>query len=488
LRFLIRNPRGRMASGKSFGNGKTTAAIERLEDRKLLSSTSITVNVPTNKTVEFAGPGTTVNSLLFVHSTGSVQFSGTNLAQTALKNGTPVISGTITSIQQINVTGSSGGASALVFRSGASKTPVEIDGISVTTALRQLQLAGTSLKGALTTEGTSSATFGTIGSSTLQFNASPTGSPASGPLTFVSGDITDTQITSALPIRQMITGNYTATTPTTSTALGTTSLNAPSISSWRVNGMMSGDVTLTGGTGTTLNSLTATGAVSAGIWNITGNVGRVSVQSIAAGVQAQFTTSVQNIKTAGDEDGSLFAGSVGIFTVGGQMSGGGLELSSAFSARAYSLNQLNVTGGILNAYVLAIGNINAISASTMSGSFIFSGISTSFGFTAQPQVSDFGWQTRLNSITLRSKAAQFGGSLVAGYTVGRLSLGAVQANDSGTQFGVTAHSISNVRFTVSVAGATKPASLTNVTAATLAAQLKKAGLTTADLQDFTFNL
>jgi hypothetical protein len=132
--------------------------------------------------------------------------------------------------------------------------------------------------------------------------------------------------------------------------------------------------------------------------------------------------------------------------------------------------------------------MNSITAGSMSGSFIFAGISTSFGFTAQPQVSDFGWQTRLNSFTIRSKTASFAGNLIAGYAVGRLSLGMVQVSDSGTPFGVTAHSISNVRFGVPVSNVNKNVSFTNVTAATLAAQLTKAGLTTTDLQDFTFQL
>lgn len=463
--------------------------VESLEPRRLYSSTSLTVDVPLNGSVQFAGPGTTIDTLVFQHCAGNVAFSGSNLSQTTQKNGTSLVTGTISLIQQLNVTSSSSNAS-LLFRGTGSKTPVELDGLTISSPVRSLMLSGLFLNSAtVTTQGTVLAQFGSVTNTSLQFSE-PSSGGSSGLLSLTTGNVTDSLISSDLPMSQLQIGAFTATTPysTSSGEGGSAVITAPSIGNLRIAGNLSGDLDLTGTSGSDLRSMVASGDATAGFWNINGGAGTITVRSIASSVGCQITGALQSLRTSGDEAGSIVVGSANSINIGGSLTGNGFEFTNPFSARSYDLGQLHVNGSITDGFLLSTGNVNSISAAGISGSFLAAGLDSGFTFSGQPAASDLTTQAVIRSVTLRSSSAQFQGSVIAGYELGQLNLGVVAVDDSGVPFGLTAHQIDSARFAASVAGGIKSITLKNATSATLPAELQKAGVTTADLKDFTIRL
>jgi hypothetical protein len=103
------------------------------------------------------------------------------------------------------------------------------------------------------------------------------------------------------------------------------------------------------------------------------------------------------------------------------------------------LNSLRA-GTIINAVVRSSGGIGSIAAGSITGSTIFAGLAGAASAGALPaDKSAFATPAAIGSITLKSKSSpQFTNSVIAATTLGRVNLGVVEVNNSGTAFGLAA--------------------------------------------------
>lgn len=462
------------------------AMIETLESRSLLSSSLMTVAVPANTAVAFSTTTGAADVLVFRRCGGSVVFAGSDLAQSAPIPGKAVLSGTVSVVEQINVLESSGAASAVVLQAKHSAQPVEIDGFSAAAEVRQLQLSDALFSGNLTTQGTTSAGFGPVSDSVLQFGASLRDG-AAGRLTLTSGDITDSQITSDLPIAALRTGNFVSTDPGTAETQGSSAVAAPSVAAWHAAGDVSCDLQLDGGAPWLLGVFSVTGDLAAGYWSIAGGAGRITARSVASQFAAKADGILESLRTTEDEDGSFSVAAANSIVVGGNMNGGLLQFGNSFSPSGSELGALDVSGVMTGVRVSSAGNINSVAAMSMSGDFISAGLDPALPTTSLPAPAGLLAHTRIGSISVSRHGSFTGTDVIAG-DLRSVDLGTLNVDNNGIAFGLSAITIEEIQISSLSAEPSSSLKLQHLPALSLSGQLQKQGLTAANLRDFSVNI
>jgi hypothetical protein len=181
---------------------------------------------------------------------------------------------------------------------------------------------------------------------------------------------------------------------------------------------------------------------------------------------------------------NLTAPSIGRFTIGKSLHDSQVSLTSPFAAGVFDLIALAAAGGISNTVIRSAGNVGTITSSSIVSSAIYAGVGPlPPGQSLPAAASDFVAAASIQSVRLTRPAPgpAFANSVIAAQTLGSISLGTIQTNNSGVPFGLAAHqiaSLSGVDLT-----AHKPFRLTSLTdAATLATALAARGLNFQDFQ------
>ena len=147
-----------------------------------------------------------------------------------------------------------------------------------------------------------------------------------------------------------------------------------------------------------------------------------------------------------------------------------------------AVGKVTVGGAASGSTINAGGNITSVSAASLLNSTILAGVSTLPSGQPLPNFpTDFANNASIGSVKLKTSktAASDVNSNIAAETLGKLTLGKVQFNNSGSTFGVAGHTIAALAGQDSSTG--KKFSFKKLTSATdLQALLTKAGLTLVD--------
>lgn len=166
--------------------------------------------------------------------------------------------------------------------------------------------------------------------------------------------------------------------------------------------------------------------------SLNANLGRVTDTTFDLGIP------IQSMKVASfnDQDGQpnqIFAPAIGRLKVAGDFHE---------NIRTNNLQNLSVGGTISNSNINAKQSIGHIIAGGVSGSEIYAGMTISTGLPADRTVFTPG--SSIRSVNLRGNGAIFSESIIAAAEVGRLNLGVVNTNNSGSPFGVSGLQVAQV--------------------------------------------
>jgi hypothetical protein len=265
-----------------------------------------------------------------------------------------------------------------------------------------------------------------------------------GHFSLTTGAVTDTALTSAVPISSLRAASWT----------GGGSITAPSISSLVVPGAFDPALSLTAnGRGSTLASA-RTGAVG-GTWDIPGPIasviagsddgtwapqlGNITSLTIRSGGLSSALTAgaINSLSITGDLTGNVTAGSAKSIRVNGSINGSDVEISGA-------LGQLNISGVLENnADLIVGGNITSITAEAMDASTISAG--SSGGTFANVASGNLGTAT-IGSIRLTGRPAdgdEFANSSIWADHITSASLGSVTTDNSTVNFGLAVNTINS---------------------------------------------
>jgi hypothetical protein len=154
---------------------------------------------------------------------------------------------------------------------------------------------------------------------------------------------------------------------------------------------------------------------------------------------------IRNLQVNGDFTGALDVNGsgqrAGAPAVGNVRVTGGL--TGAWTVA--SLNSLHA-GTVANAVIRSGGGIGSIVAGSITGSTIFAGLADTAAAGALPtDKSVFSAPVAIGSVSLKSKTPpQFTNSVIAAATLGKMNLGVVAVNNSGTAFGLAADAVGSV--------------------------------------------
>ena len=406
-------------------------------------SNPATVSLNVGTTISNAKGAT--HSLTFTNAAGGLEtvslnvgsaelfFTGTGTLAVA-KNLKGTVTGSSLNLSGVTLTGTTKASSFAI--KGLAKKSLTLGGITDAVPLGSITAVNTVLSGTVTLNSVGSLNVASISNATLTIAS---GLP--GRVALTSGAVTSSSLTSAVPINSLRVASWT----------GTGTITAPSIGSLISAGAFSPSLTVTA-TGRTpgLASARITGAVTGGAWSITGNTGAISAGSIAGAWTGMVngTLAALTIK-AGGLASALTAGTLGVLSVGGDVTGkitaqsintirikGGLSSSTITASAAAGLKQLVVSGTVTNEVVTSGGSIGAVSAGAISGSTLNAGVPSTTTL-ATASTSNLGSST-IGSVQVRGA---FTNSNILAAKVGSASLGTITTDNGQTSFGLAARSI-----------------------------------------------
>ncbi len=192
----------------------------------------------------------------------------------------------------------------------------------------------------------------------------------------------------------------------------------------------------------------ATVGTPSAAWQVNAPLKRVTITSPASTWSLADGSSIQSLTVNGalTGDGStttVSAATIETMTVTGAMTNAIVETSAAFNSADVELARLSVHGAMTGSTVFSAGNIDAISAASMSGSRIYAG-ATAADVQTTPlptATTDLSALATIKSVTLTAPKSTFANSDIAAYVLDAVRLGTVTAANSGTAFGVSAHTL-----------------------------------------------
>jgi hypothetical protein len=152
---------------------------------------------------------------------------------------------------------------------------------------------------------------------------------------------------------------------------------------------------------------------------------------------------LQSFSAGGDFSNSVVSvDSIGAITIKGNVTNGQFESSQAASEKGKPIGKVNVSGDISNTLIRAVGNITSVTATSLTGSTIFAGVSDNVNLRALPaQAADFTAPSSIGTVTLKGG---FADSRIAASKLNKVTLGIVNTSNNGTSFGVAGDSISSL--------------------------------------------
>jgi hypothetical protein len=393
-----------------------------------------------------------VETVTLNKGTADIFFTGTGSLTTTGSKAT--VTGAGLDLGSITLTGTTK-ASALSIR-GSVKTPATLGGITDTAPLGTISAASVNLSGPVALGGLGSLVIGSINQAALNLDATVNAGILIPPkVTLTAGAITDTNLTSSVPITSMRITSWTNSDPSqqivvpsmgtltvaggfdTNLLLTNTNAKVVSLNSAKITGALDGTLNASGGA---INSLTA-GSV-ASTW--TPALGSIKTFTIKAGglTSALTASTVGSLIIGGDLTSNITASSVKLLKVNGAITGSTIVISG-------TAGQIIAAGAITNANIAAGGNLQTVSAGSITGSNVSAGVPsplagsdyTIIGPFNLPGVSaaDLGIST-IGSV----RAGSFGSSLILADKIGSASLGAVTTANNGSTFGIGATSLGSL--------------------------------------------
>lgn len=243
------------------------------------------------------------------------------------------------------------------------------------------------------------------------------------------GTVADLSIISTPVIAQLLANSWTVS--------GTSdTITAPAISHLNVRGAFEPALNLSA-PGTELGTAIIGGALSLGPWTLAGSAGPIIAASVDSSWVGMFTGNLASFTTRGNFAGTLTAGSIGTFHVGGDDTGT-VRLTAG---SAHDLRVVSVGGAINGGQILAAGSIGSVTAAALVNASVFAGVSGTVATLPSP--SDFVASSTISSVVVTGRGHPFAvqGSNVAAQSLGRITFGAVNTNNSGVPFGLAGHSL-----------------------------------------------
>ena len=140
---------------------------------------------------------------------------------------------------------------------------------------------------------------------------------------------------------------------------------------------------------------------------------------------------------------TLRAPAVNSISIGGHLLNSTLTLTAPLSGGA-DLTTLSVNRGVFGTTIQSAGNIKTVAVKNLTNSAIYAGVATfPPGQTLPTAPTDFVAGASIDAVTLQvdTRQSSFSNSVIVASIEGSLVLGTVQTNNSGTPFGLAAHSI-----------------------------------------------
>lgn len=216
---------------------------------------------------------------------------------------------------------------------------------------------------------------------------------------------------------------------------------------------------------------------------VTGSVGQINVQGITGGPITLPVGATTTIQVATSASFDLTAGAVKSIKVGGNLANSTITLARATQGSMTDLSSLSVKGAITGLMLNSHGSLGTISATSMTGSTVFSGVATlATGQLLPNSNGDFDNVNKINSLKLKrtNGTISFANSYVAAHNLGSINLGGVLLSNGGTPFGLAANKYNSLSFVAGASG--KTITVNNVTSQSKVTNaFSKAGV---DPQDF----
>jgi fibronectin type 3 domain-containing protein len=224
-------------------------------------------------------------------------------------------------------------------------------------------------------------------------------------------------------------------------ASATGQINAVSINQLIVASTLSASLNLTGA-GRDVNLATIRGGLTGGDWTLAGSAGQITAPGVASGWQGTFGGAVGLFIDRGDFAGTLIAATAQNITITGSLTGS-IQLTGVTTR---DLGVLSVGGAINGGSVMAAGSIRSITAAALVNADVFAGVNA--GVTTLPtSINEFASPQSITSVIITGRRQPFAvqGSNVAAESLGAVSFGSVNTDNSGTQFGLAAHTLNSYR-------------------------------------------
>jgi hypothetical protein len=243
-------------------------------------------------------------------------------------------------------------------------------------------------------------------------------------------------------------------TPTSVSALatGTTTKTSITISGSKgTNGRA--DIASVGIIGS-LSKFSGKSAALAGDLSLTGTAKTIALATDTTGVVS--AQSVKNMTVTDAFNTGLTIGSLGTFkagsigpstwTIGGEDTSVTANTITGWTGNFGSMKKLAVKGAVTNSTIRSTGDIDNVQVGDLANSNVYAGLANLAAGTLPSSPADFTTTSKIGTVKLKTLSA---GSNIAAATVGKATLGTVQAVTAGTPFGVGAHAIDNLTATVS---------------------------------------
>ena len=363
------------------------------------NAADVVVNVGTSlssakggaKTLRFTDAGGGTQTISLNVGTVGVFFNGSGKVTTA--KGVSTVTGTGLDISDLRLANTTR-ASTLSIR-GSAAAPVTVGGVNDATALNAISAPSADFGGTMSLAGVNTIAAGGVSGATITIGAAAT------KVSLNLGSVSDTSLTSSVPITTLKVLGWTDTAAHT--------VAAPAIGTLNSAGTFDPSVALSG----TLGSARI-GENLTGVWQVGGTAGVIRIGS-------NFT-------------GGLSTGMVKAVNVVGGMTGATLMTTGAAGV---SLGSLTVGGVISGSTITSAGSMNLVSAGSLTDSTLTAG--TAAGTTLANVTADDIGSAFIRTVRLTGQG--FDGSTIVAGTITTASISGINTIDTG---GIAAKSFHGV--------------------------------------------
>ncbi|CAN5534268.1 hypothetical protein BH10PLA1_BH10PLA1_07740 [soil metagenome] len=373
------------------------------------------------KAVIFTDGDGTVTTLGLRGGTGTITFGGSEVFE-SISRGRAIITGTNVTMNSLAITGATN--AVLAIKAGRGDGSVDLNTFTAAGSMAAISAPTTHLTGTFNVSSyVGRATFGSIS------NASMFVSDDSVPMQLrVIGAIADTQLTDVGAIGSIVAGSWSDSSGTVS------QLNANSVGRLVIVGDLAADIIIPSGPADMSITAARIGSVSGGNWFLGGNIAALAIGSTGPAWAATLGGGITRF-SVGTLEGNLTASNI-VSMRAVTITGANINLIKNFDGVTPALTRL-AAGTITNTHIRSTDNIGAISAVSITDSFISAGIN--FGANSINSAADFSAAATIGAIGTRL----FNNSAIIASTITRISLGLT--NDAPATlpfFGVAADKIS----------------------------------------------